>query len=77
MQPAKTAVSFCFSPLRTFRQEGHLRLDLRRKRYLTPVSNVYEGALISLFWTPKTLNELSEMRFEFCFKLIGKSTMAF
>ena len=32
---------------------------------------------ISLFWAPNGLNELPELRFEFHFNLIGKSTMAF
>ena len=49
--------------------------SLRRRRNVTPVSNVYEAALISLFWPPTGLNELLEMRFEFPFNLIGKSTM--
>ena len=35
------------------------------------------GSSISLFWALSRLNELLEMRFEFLFILIGKSTMAF
>ena len=39
--------------------------------------NVGEAAPISLAWAPNGLNELPEVRFEFLFILIGKSTMAF
>ena len=52
-------------------------VSLRRRRNLTTVSNVCEAAPISLFWVPNALNELPEVRFEFPFKLIGKSTTAF
>ena len=48
-----------------------------RPNTLTPVSNVYKAALISLFWALNGLNELPEMRFKFLFSLIGKLTMAF
>ena len=51
--------------------------SLRRICNLTLVSNVCEAAPISLFWAPKGLLDLPEMRFEFSFNLIGKSTMAF
>ena len=46
-------------------------------RNLTSVSDVCEGAPISLFWAPTGLNELREERFEFLFILIGQSTMTF
>ena len=49
--------------------------SLHRRRHVTPVSNVCVAAPISLFWVPNGLNELPEMRFEFPFNLIGKSTM--
>ena len=48
-----------------------------RPNTLTPVSNVYKAALISLFWALNGLNELPEMRFKFVFSLIGKLTMSF
>ena len=51
--------------------------SLRRRRNLTLVSNVCKAAPKSLFWAPNGLNELLDMRFEFPFNLIGKSTMAF
>ena len=51
--------------------------SLRRRRNLTPVSNVCEAAPISLFSAPNGLNNLPEMRFRFPFNLIGESTMAF
>jgi len=51
--------------------------SLRRRWNLTPVSNVCEAAPISLFRGPNGLNELPQMRFEFPFNLIGKSTVAF
>ena len=50
-------------------------VSLRRRRNLTSVSSVCEAAPISLFWAPNGLNELPEVRFEFPFILIGKSTM--
>ena len=40
-------------------------------------SNVCEAVPGSLFWAPNGLNELLEVRFEFPFILIKKSTMAF
>ena len=52
-------------------------ISLRRRRNLTTVSNVCEAAPISLFWAANALNELPEVRFEFPFILIGKSTIAF
>ena len=52
-------------------------IRLCRRRNLTTVSNVCEAAPISLFWAPDALNELPEVRFEFPFILIGKSTIAF
>ena len=51
--------------------------SLRRRRNPTPVSSVCEAASIFLFWAPNELNELPEVRFEYLFNLIGKSTMAF
>ena len=51
--------------------------SLRRRRDLTPVSNVCEAAPKYLFSVPNRPNELPEMRFKFPFNLIGKSTMAF
>ena len=51
--------------------------SLRRRRNLISVSNVCETAPISLFWAPKGLNELPEVRYEFPFILIGKATMRF
>ena len=45
---------------------------MRRRRNLTPVSNVCEAALISLFSPPNGPNELSEMRFKFSLNVIGK-----
>ena len=50
--------------------------SLRRRRDLTPVSNVCETAPKYLFSAPKGLNQLPEA-FEFPLNLIGKSTMAF
>ena len=47
------------------------QVSLRRRRNLTPVSNVREAK--SLLWAPKGLR----LRFEFPFNLIGKSTMTF
>ena len=44
---------------------------------LNSVSNVCEAVPKSLFWVPNRLNKLPEVRFEFPFTLIGKSTMAF
>ena len=52
-------------------------LSLRHRRNLTSVSNVCEAAPMSLSWALNGLNELPEVRFEFLFILIGKSTMAF
>ena len=49
--------------------------SLRCRRNLTPVSNVCKAAPKSLFWAPNGLNELTEVRLEFPFNLIGKSTM--
>ena len=45
---------------------------------LTSVSNDCEAARKSLFdWAPNGLNEFPEVRYEFPFNLIGKSTMTF
>ena len=55
---------------------GYGRGSLRGRRNFTLVSNVCETAPISLFWALNGLNELPEVRFEFLFNLIGKSTMA-
>ena len=48
--------------------------SLRRRRHLTPVSNVCEVAPISLIsaGAPDGLNEVPEVRLEFPFKLIGR-----
>ena len=58
---------------------GQLFLNgsLRRRRNLTPVSDVCEAAPRSLFCAPNGLKELPEMCFEFPFILIGKCTKAF
>ena len=55
---------------------GYRRGSLRRRRNLTLVSNVCETVPISLFWVPNGLNELPEVRFEFLFNLIARSTIA-
>ena len=55
----------------------HRLPSLRRRRNLTWVSNVSEAEPRSLFWAPKGLNELPELRFEFPFVLICKLTMPF
>ena len=44
---------------------------------LTPVSDIYEAVPTSFFWAPNRHNKLLEIRFEFPFNLIGKSTMIF
>ena len=51
-------------------------LCVRRRRHLTPFSNVCEAAPISLFCV-NGLNGLPEVRFKLPFNLIGKLTMAF
>ena len=51
--------------------------SLCRRRNFTSVSKFCEVAPISLSLALNGLNLLSEMRFEFLFNLIGKSTMAF
>ena len=53
------------------------RLSVPGRRYLTPVSNVCEAALMSLFCVPNGLSELPEMRLKYSFNLSGRSTMAF
>ena len=50
---------------------------LRRRRNLTPVSNVCQAALKSMHRAPNGLKELPGVRFEFPFNLTGKLTMAF
>lgn len=50
--------------------------SLRRRRDLTPVSNVCEAAPKYLFWNQNGLNQLPEERFQFPLNLIVKSTMA-
>ena len=59
-------------PPRDFRLPG-----LRRRRNLTPVSNVCQAALKSMHRAPNGLKELPGVRFEFPFNLTGKLTMAF
>ena len=49
--------------------------SLYRRDNLILVNNICEAALISLFWAPNGLNELSETRFEFPFILTGQRTM--
>lgn len=50
---------------------------LRRRHSQTP-SNIFSTAVtISLFWAPKELSELPEMRLKVPFNLIGKLTTAF
>ena len=50
---------------------------LRRRHNQTP-SNIFSTAVtISLFWAPKELSELPEMRFKVPFNLIGKLTTVF
>ena len=39
------------------------RFTMRRRHILTPVSDVCEAASISLFWAPRWLNQLPEVRF--------------
>ena len=55
---------------------GYRRGTLRRRHNSTLVSNVCDTAPISIFWALNGLNELPEVRFEFPFNLIGRSTMA-
>ena len=47
----------------------------RRRGNATLVSNVCEATPIFLFWVLKGVDESLEMRFEFPFNLIGKSTI--
>ena len=54
-----------------------LSCSLRRRLNLTLAGHAFEAAPRSLFRAPNRFNELPEMRFEFPFNLIGKSTMAF
>ena len=54
-----------------------LSCSLRRRLHLTLVGHAFEAAPRSLFLASNRFNELPEMRFEFPFNLIGKSTMAF
>ena len=58
-------------------QHDMIRTSLCRRCNLTLKSNLYEAALISMFWAPNEVNELLQERFEFPFILKGKSTMAF
>ena len=51
--------------------------SLRRRRYLTSVSDVCEVAPRSLFWTPNGLKEIQQVRFEFSLIMTAKWTMAF
>ena len=51
--------------------------SLRRRSTQTPASNVRKVTQSSVFWALNGLKELREVRFEFSFILIGKSTMAF
>ena len=47
------------------------------RRWKSTLSNVCEAAPIFLFCAPNGLNKLRDVRFEFSFVLIGKSTVAF
>ena len=47
------------------------------RHWKSTLSNVCEAAPIFLFCAPNGPNELLEVRFEFSFVLIGKSTMVF
>ena len=53
------------------------RHSLRHRRNLTSVTYLPTYLPTYLFWAPKGLNELLEVRFEFPFILIGKLTMVF
>ena len=54
-----------------------LKFTMRRRHNQTP-SNIFSTAVtISLFWAPKELSELPEMRFKVPFNMIGKLTTAF
>ena len=59
------------------REFDFITLSLRRRVNPAPVSNVWEAAPITLLWATDALNELPEVRFEYLFNLIGKSTMGF
>ena len=65
----------CLRRILPIQRQDHV--SLRPRCNLTLVSNVCETGSITLFWTPFGLNELSKMRLESPFNLIGKSTMAF
>ena len=58
-------------------QSGEFLFGYWGRRNLTPVSNVFEAAPISLFWAPQRTQGIAGNTFEFPFNLIGKSTMAF
>ena len=58
-------------------QHDMIRTSQCRRRNLTPISNLYKAALISMFWDPNVVNKLLQERFEFPFILKVKSTMAF
>ena len=50
---------------------------LRRRHNQTPSTIFSTAVTMSLFWAPKELSELPEMRFKVPFNLIGKLTTAF
>ena len=50
---------------------------LRRRHNQTPSSIFATAVTMSLFWAPKELSDLPEMRFKVPFNLIGKLTTAF
>ena len=54
-----------------------IRTSQYRRRNFTSISNLYDAALISMFWAPNVVNELLEECFKFPFILKSKSTMAF
>ena len=66
---------------RPYRVEIHVHLSsrcsLRRRRYLTRVSDVCEAVLMTLFWAPNGPNKLPEMRLDFPSNLIGQLNSGF
>ena len=50
--------------------------SLKRRRNLTPVSNVCKAAVRSFFWTPTGFKELPKVCFELPFNMIGELAMA-
>ena len=50
--------------------------SLKRRRNLTPVSNVCKAAVRSFFWNPTGFNELPKVCFELPFNMIGELALA-